>query len=142
MAKISGKGGSVRYGANLVAEQVEWEISGMSKAATRKDTAFGDTVAEYEAVDATEPGTIRFSGNYDPADTNGQQSLATICNAGTHITTLYLYANTSTFWRVSSGGFILVTRADAVTMPRNNFGKVTFEGQVSDAILEQVGSGS
>lgn len=141
MAKISGKNGKVMYGSVVVAESVEWSMSGFAQPVVKKDTAFGDTIAEYEAADVGDPGTIAWNGNYDPADTNGQAALDAI-TAGTHLTNLYLYANTSTFWRVASGGFIIVTRCKAVTLPRNAFGKVSFEGQVSDAAMEQLGTGS
>lgn len=141
MSKITGKDGKVMYGSVVVAEQVEWSMSGFSQPIVKKDTPFGDTIAEYEAADAGEPGTISFSGNWDPADAI-QASLHDACVAGDHLEDLYLYANTSTFWRVGSGGFIIVTQSQAITLPRNNFGKINFEGQVSDAAMELVGTGT
>lgn len=143
MAELSGRNAKVMYGSVTVAEQVEWSMSGFTQRTVQKDPAFGDTIITYLALNLGDPGTLSFRGNYDPADTNGQAALRTVCAAGgTGITNLYLYANTSTFWRVASGGNILVTRADAVTMPRSGIGTITFEGQVSDAGMEQVGSGS
>ena len=142
MAKISGKGGKFMYGSVVVAEITEWNMSGFSMATIKKDTAFQQTIAQYEATGEGDPGTISFSGNYDPADTSGQKALRTACAAGTHLTNLYLYANTSTFWRVAAGGFIVVTQADAITLPRNNFGKINFSGQVSDAGMECIGTGT
>ena len=142
MSALSGKNARVMYGSVVVADMVEWSMSGWSFPIVKKDTAFSDTVMEYDIAEPGDPGTISFSGNYDPADTNGQIALQTVCEAGTEITNLYLYANTSTFWRVSSGGHILVTKAMAITMPRNAYGKVSFEGQVSTAALEQVGVGT
>lgn len=141
MATISGKNAKVMYGSNVVAEQVEWSMSGFSQGVV-EITAFGDTIKRYLAADAGDPGTLSFNGNYDPADTNGQIALATVCKAGTSLTNLYLYAATSTFWRVGSGGAIIVTQANAITLPRNNVGKITFSGQVTDAAMEQVGTGS
>lgn len=138
---ITGKGGKVMYGSVVLAGQVEWSISGYSQSTT-ETTAFGDTIKTFEAADAGDPGTISFNGNYDPTDTTGQIALATQCKAGTELTNLYLYANTSTFWRVGSGGVIIVTKCDAVTLPRNGIGKISFEGQVSAAALEQVGTGT
>ncbi len=138
MSALSGKNGKVMYGSEVVADMVEWSMSGWSFPIVKKDTAFTDTVMEYDIAEPGDPGTISFSGNYDPADTNGQLALHDICVAGTEITNLYLYANTSTFWRVGSGGHILVTKASAITMPRNAYGKISFEGQVSGAAMEQV----
>lgn len=142
MAKVCGKGGKVMYGSVVVANITEWSMSGFSVETIRKDAAFGDTVIEYCTTGLSEPGTISFSGNYDPADTTGQIALATVAAAGTSLTNLYLYANTSTFWRVGTGGSILVTRANAVSLPRSGIGTISFEGQVQGANMEQVGTGS
>lgn len=138
---ITGKGGKVMYGSVVLAGQVEWSISGYSQGVT-ETTAFEDTIKTFEAADAGDPGTISFNGNYDPSDTTGQSAVATQCKAGTKLTNIYLYANTSTFWRVGTGGSIIVTKCDAITLPRNGVGKITFEGQVQGAALEVVGTGS
>jgi len=145
MAALTGVGGKVMYGSVTVAEQVEWSMSGFSRAVTDKPTPFSDTVKVYVAADAGDPGTISFRGNYDPNDSTGQVALSTLCQAqtaGTGITDLYLYANTSTFWRVASGGNIIITRVNAITMPRSGFGTISFEGQVSTKAMEVVGTGS
>ena len=138
---ITGTNAKVMYGSVVLAGQVEWSISGYSQS-TAETTAFGDSIKTFEVADAGDPGTISWNGNYDPTDSTGQLALATVSKAGTEITNLYLYCNTSTMWRVSSGGVIIVTKCDAVTMPRNGVGKITFEGQVSAAAMEQVGTGS
>ena len=141
--KLSGVNGKVMYGSVTIAEQVSWSMSGLSTPVTSAPTAFGDTgVKVYEVAELSEGGTIEFNGNYDPSDSTGQLAMATVCAAGTHLTNLYLYANTSTFWKVGAGGYIIVTKANAVTMPRNNFGTISFSGQVSTAAMEQVGTGS
>jgi hypothetical protein len=143
MGKIAGTGGKVMYGSVVVANMVSWSMSGFSLPVTSAPTAFGDTGTKvYAVAELGEAGTIEFNGNYDPADTTGQLALSAVCQAGTQLTNLYLYANTSTFWRVASGGFIIVTKADSVTLPRNNFGTISFSGQVSTKAMEQVGTGT
>lgn len=143
MAKITGKGGKVMYGSVVVAEQVSWSMSGVTMPTTTAPTEFNASGTKVkEAADIPDAGTLEFNGNYDPNDTTGQQALATVCKAGTHLTDLYLYANTSTFWRVGSGGYIVVTKAEAVTLPRNGFGTISFSGDVSTAAMEQVGTGT
>ena len=142
MTAINGKNGKVMYGSVVLAEMVDWSMSGFSQPVTAAPTAFSDTIKRYLVADAGDPGTISFSGNYDPTNTDGQMAIATQCQAGSELTNLYLYANTSTFWRVSAGGKIIVTRCNAITFPRNGIGKIEFEGQVSDAAMEQVGTGS
>lgn len=143
MSKISGVNGKVMYGSVVVANMVSWSMSGFSLPVTSAPTAFGDTGTKvYEVAELGEAGTLEFNGNYDPTDINGQLALSALCQAGTHLTNLYLYANVSTFWRVASGGYIIVTKANAVTLPRNNFGTISFSGQVSSQAMEQIGSGS
>ena len=142
MAKISGKNGKVMYGSVVVAEMVSWSMSGVTMPTTKAPTAFGDTgMAVKEITDLPDAGTLEFNGNWDPSNAV-QKSLHTACAAGTHLTNLYLYANTSTFWRVKSGGYIIVTKSQAVTLPRNNFGTISFSGDISTAEMEQVGTGS
>lgn len=141
MSKISGKGGKVMYGSVVVAEQAEWSMSGFAMTIIKKDPAFQQTVEQYEATGVGDPGTIAFRGNWDPADAQ-QAALHTACAAGTHLTNLYLYANTSTFWRVGTGGFIIVNKSQAITLPRSGFGTIDFAGQVSDAAMEKVGTGT
>jgi len=142
MAKISGKNGKVMYGSVVVAEMVSWSMSGVTMPTTKAPTAFGDTgMAVKEITDLPDAGTLEFTGNWDPSNAV-QKSLHTACAAGTHLTNLYLYANTSTFWRVKSGGYIIVTKSQAVTLPRNNFGTISFSGDISTAEMEQVGTGS
>ena len=141
MAKITGKGGNVYYNGVVIAEITEWAMSGFSMAAIKKDPAFGDTITEYVSDGVGEPGTISFSGNYDPADP-GQAGIKTICATGTGLYGLYLYVADGTWWHVGTGGEIIVTKADAITLPRSGYGKISFEGQVSGAAMEQVGTGS
>ena len=113
MAKISGKNGKVMYGSVVVAEQVSWSMSGVTMPTTKAPTAFGDTgMAVKEITDLPDAGTLEFNGNWDPSNAT-QKALHTACAAGTHLTNLYLYANTSTFWRVGTGGYIIVTKSQA-----------------------------
>lgn len=141
MSAIGGKTGKVMYGAVVVANIKEWSISGFAQAVAEV-SAFNDSVKTYLAVESGDPGTITFSGNYDPADSTGQIALAALVSGGVGLTNLYLYANTATFWRVGSGGTIIPTKANAITLARNGIGTIHFEGKVSGAAMEQVGTGS
>lgn len=143
MAKITGKGGKVMYGSVIVAEQVSWSMSGITMPTTQPTTEFGATGTKVkEVADIPDAGTLEFNGNLDPNDPTGQEALKTVCAAGTHLTDLYLYANTSTFWRVGTGGYIVVTKAQAITLPRNAFGTISFSGDISTAAMEKVGTGT
>jgi len=142
MAKMSGKAGYVLYGGNTIAELTEWAITGVSMAVIKKDPAFADTVVEKIADGVAEPGSISFKGNYDANDTAGQRLLAAACKAGIGIYNLYLYAAAATWWHVGTGGTILITKADAVTLPRSGMGVIDFAGEVEGACMEQVGTGA
>jgi len=136
-----GSGGKVMYGSVVVANIKEWSMSGFTQGTT-ETTAFGTPIKTFVAADAGDPGTITFSGNYDPADTNGQKALDAVCVAGTELTNLYLYTAPSTFWRVGANGKIIVTKAKAYALPRSGVGTVSFEGKVSGDDMEQVGTGT
>ena len=141
MSKISGKGGQVYYNNLVIANITEWAMSGFTMGTIKKDPAFGDSITEYVSDGVGDPGTISFSGNYDPAAASNQ-ALQVICAAGTGLYGLYLYAANATWWHVGTGGEIIVTKADAITLPRSGMGKISFEGRVSGAALVQVGTGS
>jgi len=142
MAKISGDGGKFMYGSVVVAEIEEWSITGFQQTTTKSGTVFGQTIAHYEPIDAQEPGKINFKGFHDPSDSTGQEAIATAAKLKTQFTNLYLYENTNTFWRIGTGGYIIVEQCDAVTMPRTNYATITFSGQASDALMERVGTGT
>jgi len=142
MAKITGKNGFVQLGSVKIAEMTEWSISGSSMETIKGGEAFGDTFVTKIASGLSDPGQVTFKGNYDPSDDTGQRAIITTMKAGLGVTNLYLYANTSTFWRVASGGEIMITKADAVNLPRNGIGTIDFAGEVSDAEMEQIGVGT
>jgi hypothetical protein len=143
MAVICGKGGFVALGSNVIGDMKEWNLSGFTMG-TLDTTSFGVTIKTFIADCEGDPGTVSFSGNYDPADqaSGAIDALHTLLEAGTTTTELYLYANTSTFWRVSSGGEIITTKGKAVTFPRSGLGSMSFEGKVSGAAMEQIGTGT
>jgi len=134
MAAISGKLAKVMYGAVKVASMVTWTLSGY-ESQILEITEMGDTVQKFIFGGAANPGTVTFSGNYDPADTTGQISLNTACKSEIPLTNLYFYETTTKYWAVDIGGSILVTKADAITMDRNAVGKIDFSGKVSGAAM-------
>ena len=143
MGKISGVNGKVLYGSVTVANMVSWSMSGFSLPVTAAPTAFGDTGTKvYEVAELGEAGTIEFNGNYDPADTAGQGALSACSQIGAKLTNLYLYVNTNTYWTVGAGGYFIVTKADAVALPRNKFGTFSVSAQVSTKAMTQSGSGT
>lgn len=123
-----GRLASVKKGTFVVAELGQWSLSGFQRDVL-ESTAFGDSIKRYE-VGLGDYGTISFSGNYDPTDTNGQSVLATACKNATTITDLYFYIDAASYWKVS-GGSILLTKCDAVSFDKAGIGTVSFEGRIT-----------
>lgn len=145
MSRKSGRTARVMYGANTVAGIGVFNLSGIS-VQLEEDTEFGDTVKSFLRVGTDDPGTISFSGNYDPDDTNGQVALNALSATTIGFTNFYFYdqygagaaGTTYSFWRVASGGSIFITKFKNCGMQQNGLGKVEFTGQVSGALMEHV----
>jgi hypothetical protein len=137
MASIGGRLAKVMYGSVVIAGLGTWSMSGFVPD-IQEDTAFGDTVKKWKQVGIGDAGTVSFSGNYDPADTNGQVALNALANTDSELTNLYFYESTSVFWRVADGGAIILDKFNAVTMDKNALGKVDFSGKVSAKAMERV----
>jgi hypothetical protein len=145
MSATGGRKARVMYGANTIANIGEFSLSGFVPDLL-ESTSFGDTVKTYVRAGIDDAGEISFSGNYDPDDDNGQVALNALKTVTTGLTNLYFYdqygagaaGTTYSFWRVSSGGSIFLTKFNAVTMAKNSLGTVTFTGKVSGAALERV----
>ena len=125
------------YGSTVVAGLGTWSMSGFVPD-IKEDTAFGDTVMSWKQAGIGDAGTVSFDGNYDPTDTNGQVALNALANTDSELTNLYFYESTSVFWRVTDGGAIVLDKFNAVTMSKNDLGKVSFSGKVSKERMERV----
>jgi hypothetical protein len=137
MAAIGGRLASVRYGANLIAGMGVWTLSGFVPD-VQEATAFGDTVKTFVQAGIGDAGTFSFSGNYDPADTNGQIALNALANTDAELTNLYFYESTNVFWRVAAGGALIITKFGAPTFGKNQLASISFEGKVSGKAMERV----
>jgi hypothetical protein len=137
MASIGGRLAKVMYGSTVIAGIGTWSMSGFVPDVV-ENTAFGDTVKKWKQAGIGDAGEISFSGNYDPDDTNGQVALNALANTDSELTNLYFYESPSVFWRVASGGAIVLTKFNAVTMEKNALGKVEFTGKVSAKQMERV----
>jgi hypothetical protein len=95
MAALAGRGGSVKIGANTVAEIEEWNYT--PTADLYDKTKFLDT--SHNHLLTLLDGTGSFKGRHDQTDTNGQVSLRTSFLAGTQVT-LLLYVNATNKYTV------------------------------------------
>lgn len=147
MAAIGGRTARVMYGANIIANIGEFKMSGF-KPEMVESTAFGDTVKKWVRAGIDDAGEVSFSGNYDPADTNGQVALNALKTVTSGLTNLYFYTQyaagdagtTYEFWRVGSGGDIKLTTFNELGIAKNGLGSVNFAGKVSGAAMERVAS--
>ena len=137
MASIGGRLAKVMYGSTLIAGMGTWSMSGFVPD-VQEDTAFGDTVKKWKQAGIGDAGEVSFSGNYDPADTNGQVALNALANTDAELTNLYFYESTSVFWRVKAGGCIVLTKFNAIQMDKNALGKIDFTGKVSAKEMERM----
>lgn len=144
MSKLSGKDAyvAIMSGTTVVtiADQVSWSLGGITTPTVQADAAFSDTCAQFENAGPANPGTITFNGHYDPTDTDGQLAITALCVSGAHATGIRLYDTATSYWTsdTASGGYMLVTDAQAVTLPRNGYGTISFSAQVSHAPLLHV----
>jgi len=138
MASIGGRLAKVMYGSVVVAGIGEFSLSGFTPDLA-EDTAFGDTVKKYKEAGIGDAGTVSFSGNYDPDDTNGQLALNALANLGAELPNLYFYTKTNQFWRVGLGGAIILDKFNEVKMQKNGLGTCSFSGKVSGKAMERVG---
>jgi len=138
MASVGGRLAKVMYGSVLVAGMGTWSMSGFIPDIL-EDTAFNDTVKKYLNAGIADAGTVSFSGNYDPDDTNGQRLLDSLSTTTAGLTNLYFYETTNRFWRVAAGGTIIMTKFNSITMAKNALGTISFEGRISAQAMERVG---
>jgi hypothetical protein len=137
MASIGGRLAKVMYGSTVIAGMGTWQMSGFVPD-VQEDTAFGDTVKKWKQAGIGDAGEISFSGNYDPADSNGQVALNALANTDAELTNLYFYESTSVFWRVASGGAIVLTKFNNIGFQKNGLATVEFSGKISAKAMERV----
>ena len=131
MAVKVGKLAKVTVGASTVSEQGQYSLSGFSRDAL-DSTAFGDDVKEF-TFGVGDGGEITFSGNYDPADTNGQLIIDSACINASVFTggDLKFYIDSTSYLTVDTGGTILITKCRAVGMDKAGLATVSFTGKIS-----------
>jgi len=146
MASIGGKLAKVMYGSVVIAGIGEWSMSGFVPDVV-ESTEFGDTVKKWVNAGIADAGEVSFSGNYDPADTNGQVALNALADVdpvstpdieGVGLTNLYFYESTNAFWRVASGGNIVLTEVKPIKFIKNGLATISFKGKVSAKAMERV----
>lgn len=136
MASVGGRLASVRYGGSLIAGMGEWSMTGFTPE-IMEDTAFGDTVKKYKQAGIGDAGEVSFSGQYDTTDT-GQAGIMALKNTDSEIVNLYFYESTSIFWRVASGGAIIMSKFDGPKFGKNMLATIAFTAKVSAKLMEKI----
>lgn len=135
MSAKAGKLASVKHMGNAVAGMGTWNMSGITRDVL-EDTEFGDDVKTFVFGQA-DGGTIDFEGLYDPADTTGQLTLNQAIIDGTVQSTsmLQFFIDSTSYWSVSSGGTLLITKAQQVSMDKSGLGRTSFSCKVSGTMF-------
>lgn len=134
MAAYVGRNCKVTLGASTVVGMGTWSMDGVTIDQI-DTTSFGDVRKTFEAG-MQDGGQITFDGWFDATDTNGQTALRSANLAGTHVTTLRLYIdNTSYFTPTTTNpaSYILVT-SYTVSTATADVVKTKFTCKVSGAM--------
>jgi len=104
MASKSGFAAKVTMGTYTIAGMGTWSMDGVTRE-TIEDTAFGDTIKSY-VFGFMDGGSLSFDGNYDPADSTGQNILNSACVNASVLTSgsLRLYIDNTSYWTIGSTG--------------------------------------
>lgn len=97
MAALTGFGGNVKVGSNVVALMNNWEANPTANILDK--TSFGDSWKTKNA--GLKDWTAKAGGKFDFTDTNGQMALYNAYLNGTPVT-LNLYADGTHFWSGSA----------------------------------------
>ena len=134
MSTKSGRIASVRLGAaTKVAGMGTWTLGGFTRETIEEDSWDLDVKNKYFSVG--DAGTISFSGLHDPA--SNQTTLDDACNDSDSTVfvsgELRFYVNISKYWTVATGGTILITKVNSITLEKSAMGTVDFEAVVEGA---------
>lgn len=131
MAAIHGVNAKVTLGATTVLGIGKWSMDGIN--VSQADTsAFGSTYATFISG-MIDGGTISFDGYYDKDDTTGQIALKNYADAQTHITSLRLYVDSSSYYAPSTTNPVsyVTIQNYTITADKGDAVRTTFQAKVS-----------
>lgn len=134
MTTKSGRLAKVEYNGNPVLGQGTWTMGGYTREVIEEDSWDLDIKKKYFGVG--DAGTITFSGLHDPANATGQVLLDSAClNSSLLDSSLRLYVDAASYWRVDSTFNILITKCQSITMEKSSMGTVDYEAVVSGGAM-------
>lgn len=115
-----------------------WTMSGLVRDVL-EDSEFGNDVKKFQ-FGMLDGGEIVCRGNYDPEDEISKGGIMAIREAVDHNDTfgsgeIRLYIDSTSYYTVESGGEILFTRVETITMDKNGLGQLEFSCKVSNAAM-------
>ena len=122
----------IMVGTNTLLGASKYSITGLNRS-TLDASEYGTGIDIFE-FGAADGGTITIADvMYDPLDTTGQVLINSACQNASKFGSggLKFYVNTTSYWTVSSGGYMLVTKAKTLESERNGLAKCSFEIKVS-----------
>ena len=154
MAVAEGRDGKITIiastggGDDTIAEMGEWSISGISRNMI-DFTAFSDETMKHKPG-MLDPGTISFSGWFDPTDSTGQQAVIALLSSGTLIGSgtsigvtyhkLRLWPSTLGYFEVPEGSTvnryngIYITGMESGTN-KDGLCSISFSGKITGAAI-------
>lgn len=140
MATKSGRIADVKIGTTTIAGMGTWTLGGFTREVIEEDSWDIDIKKKYFSVG--DAGTITFSGLYDTPDATGQALINSACinssvfSGGLSSTsTLNFFIDNTSYWTVDTGGNILITKCQSITMEKSSMGTVDFEAVVSGGVM-------
>ena len=138
MATKSGRIAWVELGGVKIAGQGTWTLGGFTREVIEEDAWDLDIKKKYFSVG--DAGTVTFSGLYDDqpvAQNTGQNALNSACINSSVFTggDLRFYTDLVSYWTVTTGGNILITKCQSITMEKSGMGTIDFEGAISGGVM-------
>jgi len=143
MSTKSGRIAGVKLGATAIAGQGTWSFGGFTREIIEEDSWDIDIKKKYFGVG--DAGTLSFSGLYDAQATTfttGQNAINSACinssafeGGNVSTATLNFFIDNTSYWTATTGGEILITKCQAITMDKSGMGTIDFEAVISGGVM-------
>lgn len=129
MTTKSGRVAFVEYNGTKIAGLGTWTLGGFTREVIEEDSWDLDIKEKHFSVG--DAGTITFSGLHDPASAEQILIDQACLNSSLLGKELEFWIDGLSYWRVATGGYILITKCQSITMEKSAMGTVDFEAVVS-----------
>jgi hypothetical protein len=128
---LVGKNCIVKLGANKILGMGNWNISGVQSDQI-EDSEFEDEWKQFK-LGMKDGGTVSFAGQYDKADSTGQDALRTANENDTELTDLRFYVNDASYWVPTTTSPVshIKIMSWEISADKNGLAQCSFTGKVS-----------